>query len=278
MIPLHRLVRVGVLCLAFCLPAGLAGAQAIVSSGESFMTARFLTGMAEPSGARMAGLRLTLADGWKTYWRSPGGAGVPPTFDWSRSGNLRDAEIFWPRPELFQSFGVRAIGYSGEVVLPVRLVPEDPTRPIEVRLDANIGVCNELCVLEQVELSEVIAPGAAEIGAGRIAGALAAVPVDARASGLSAANCRTTGSGQERRLEATLRFARPLTRPTVLVEGPETLWITGAETRQQGDELKVTADIELARDGVWIDRSAIRMTVLDDDFAADIRGCTAHSG
>ena len=251
----------------------VAGAQAIVSMDESFLSARLMQGTAEPDGDRMAGLRLSLDDGWKTYWRSPGEAGVAPVFDWSASRNLREVEVFWPRPEAFESFGLRAIGYAGEVVLPVRLVPEDPARPIEVRLAADFGVCNELCVLEQVALEETIAPGAAAVGAGQIARALAAVPADAGASGLRAADCRITGAGPERKLEARLRFARPLSAPVVLLEGPETIWIADAETRREGDELRVSAVVSVAEEGAWIDRSAVRMTVLDDAFAADIRGC-----
>ena len=270
---IRRFLGAGALGLALSLGAAAAVAQAIVSMGESFLDAGLVPGTAEPDGARMAGLRLTMAEGWKTYWRSPGEAGVPPVFDWSRSGNLRRAEIFWPRPELFESFGLKAIGYAGEVVLPVRLVPEDPTRPIEVRLAADFGVCKELCVLEQVKLAKTIAPGAAASGAGQIARALAAVPAEAAASGLSAAHCRITGAGQDRRLEATLSFARPLDAPVVLVEGPETVWITDAETRVEGDELHVSAGISVAKEGAWIDRSLLRMTVLDDAFAADIRGC-----
>ena len=263
--------------VAACLHAAAAGAQAIVSTDESFLGARLMPGTAEPDGTRMAGLRLTLADGWKTYWRSPGEAGVAPVFDWSRSRNLREAEIFWPRPELFESFGLRAIGYADEVVLPVRLVPEDPARPMEVRLEASLGVCDELCVLEQVELEETISPADPAIGAGEIARALAAVPAEAKESGLRAADCRITGAGDERRLEATLHFARPLSAPVVLVEGPETVWITDAETRRQGDKLSVSAGISMQK-GAWIDRSAMRMTVLDDAFAADIRGCEPAPG
>lgn len=256
-----------------CLDAATASAQAIVATDESFVTARLMPGTAQPDGARMAGLRLTLAEGWKTYWRSPGEAGVPPVFDWSRSGNLRTAEIFWPRPEMFESFGLMAIGYAGEVVLPVRLVPEDPARPIEVRLDASFGVCKELCVLEQVDLVETITPGASPVGAGQIDRALAAVPAGAKESGLSVADCRITGAGQARRLEATLRFGRPLSAPVVLVEGPETVWITDARTRREGDDLHVSAGISVVKEGAWIDRSALRMTVLDQAFAADVRGC-----
>jgi DsbC/DsbD-like thiol-disulfide interchange protein len=266
-------VAIGVMAL-LCAP--VVGAQAIVSTNESFLSARLMPGTVEPDGARMTGLRLRLDDGWKTYWRSPGEAGVAPVFDWSASGNLRKAEIFWPRPEPFENFGLRAIGYAGEVVLPVRLVPQDPARPIEVRLKLDLGVCNELCVLEQVELEETIAPDAAAVGAGQIARALASVPADPVESGLSAADCRITGAGEERRLEARLRFARPLSATVVLVEGPDSVLITEAQTRREGDELRVSAEISV-QEGAWIDRSALRLTVLDKAFAADIRGCTPAS-
>src|SRR5690606_19912095 len=42
------------------------------------------------------GVHVRLAPGWKTYWRSPGEAGLPPNFDWSGSRNLKDVSISWP--------------------------------------------------------------------------------------------------------------------------------------------------------------------------------------
>ena len=35
------------------------------------------------------GLQIKLAPGWKTYWRTPGDAGIPPHFDWVGSENLQ---------------------------------------------------------------------------------------------------------------------------------------------------------------------------------------------
>ena len=40
---------------------------------------------APPKGTYLGALRLTLKDGWKTYWRAPGDAGIPPQFDWNGS-------------------------------------------------------------------------------------------------------------------------------------------------------------------------------------------------
>lgn len=254
-----------------------AQAQTVVSTGQSFVEARLVPGAPAPDGSRVGGLELRLAEGWKTYWRSPGAVGVPPSFDWSGSRNLRTAEVLWPRPVLFESFGSETIGYAKAVTLPLRLVPEDPARPIEVRLKASLGVCEQLCVLEEIKLERTIAPGETD-GAAQVAAALEAVPVDAAASGLTAARCRVVGAGPERRLEAVLSFARPLSAPVVLIEGPETVWIGDTEATAEGGELTVSATVEMLVPDAWIDRSDLRMTVLDGPFAADIRGCAAPGG
>ena len=264
-------------CLAFAGASVMAQAQTVVSTGQSFVDARLVPGAPAAGGGRIAGLELRLAEGWKTYWRSPGAVGIPPTFDWSGSRNLRSAEVLWPRPVLFESFGSEAIGYAKAVTLPLRLVPEDPARPMEVRLKASLGVCERLCVLEEINLEKTIAPGETD-GAAEVAMALKSVPVDAAASGLSAARCRIVGAGPERRLEAVLIFARPLAAPVVLIEGPETVWIGDTEATAEGGELTVSATVEMLVPDAWIDRSDLRLTVLDGPFAADIRGCAAPGG
>lgn len=283
---IRRLLWLPVLALGLAL--GLAGgpavapamAQSIVSTGESFADVRLIAGRAEPGGARMAGLVVEVEPGWKTYWRSPGEAGVPPVFDWSRSANLASAELLWPRPERFESFGLATLGYGGQVVFPVRLEPRDPARPIEVRLDLSFGVCRDLCIMEDTTVTADIAPDAPEEGAALVAAAEAAVPRPGAEVGLEAAHCRITGSGRERAFEATLAFDRPVGAPVVALEGPEHSWFLDVETATEsgGRRLRVAADVALADEQVWIGRSDIRMTVLARDFAADIRGCTAPAG
>ena len=41
------------------------------------------------NGELLAGVQIRLEPGWKTYWRTPGDSGVPPSFDWSGSKNLK---------------------------------------------------------------------------------------------------------------------------------------------------------------------------------------------
>ena len=226
---------------------------------------------------------LDVAPEWKTYWRNPGAAGIPPQFDWSGSRNLGAVEVLWPRPSLFESFGLSTVGYSGRVVFPVRLVPERPDRAIEIRLGLELGVCREICVLQQTTVELRIEPGAPEAGAVLVAMAEAAVPRPGAEMGLTGATCRISGAGRKRRFDAVLDFAQTLQDPVVILEGPDLTWFTGVETTtesgtESGDRVHVGATLSLLDETIWINRSQIRMTVLAGDFAADIQGCTAPVG
>lgn len=260
--------------------AAPASAQAVVSTGESFAEVSFLPGRAEPGGGRLAGLVIDLAPEWKTYWRSPGAAGVPPSFDWSGSENLASAEVLWPRPQFFESFGIETLGYDRRVVFPLRLVPADPAKPIGLRLELSFGVCREICVLEETALAETIAPDAPETGAPAVADAEASVPRPAAALGLTEATCRIAGAGKTRSFEATLAFDRPLGDAAVVLEGPELVFFGDVRTTPAPGtgRLRVEAEISLLDEKAWLGRSDIRMTVLARDFAADVRGCDAASG
>ena len=257
-------------------PAPAARAQTVVSTGESFVDARLLVGERHEDGSRDAGLELRIEPGWKTYWRSPGEAGIPPRFDWSRSENLAGVEVGWPTPQVFESFGLDTVGYAGAVILPLRLSPADPAQPIDAVLDLAVGVCRDICVLEETELSEVIAPTDPGPAAVRIAVARAAEPEDAAAAGIGLAQCTITGTGEDRAFRATLSLDRPLSDPYVALEAPEeTGWFHGTTTTAADGAVEVTSTLTLASDDAWIDRSSVRMTLLDPELAAEIEGCTA---
>ena len=272
-----RLLFCAVLVLLPALAADSARSQAVISTGESFVQVSLLPGRAEPGGARMIGLVVDIASKWKTYWRNPGAAGIPPQFDWSRSRNLDSVEVFWPRPSFFDSFGLTTLGYSGQVVFPVRLVPAEPGQAIEINLGLALGVCRDICVLEETAVQGRIEPGAPNSHGAELAAAEQAVPRSGAEQGLSAATCRIGGAGNKRRFDAELNFPGVLTNPVVILEGPDLTWFTGVTTTATpgSGHLSVEAGLSLLDETTWINRSQVRMTVLAGDFAADIQGCTA---
>ncbi len=258
-----------------------AGSQALVSQGESFLNVTLLPGRAEADGSRVAALIVDLAPNWKTYWRNPGEAGIPPRFDWTQSINIRDAEILWPRPHAFESFGVTTLGYSGRVVFPVRLKPANRDKPMEIDLGLALGVCNEICVLEETRVVGRIVPGEAETGADLVVTAEASVPLPGAETGLTRAICRISGAGTKRRFDAELDFDRAVGAPRVVLEGPESAWFSQIVTTADavdpsgGSRITVAATMSFLDGAAWVDRSDLRLTVLGDDFAADVKGCAA---
>jgi DsbC/DsbD-like thiol-disulfide interchange protein len=100
-----------------------------------------------------AGIEIHLDPGWKTYWRYPGDTGVPPTFDFAGSNNVKSAMVLWPAPERFSDGADgHSIGYSGQVILPLRIIPVDPAHTSALNLKLKYAVCGTLCTTAGAKL------------------------------------------------------------------------------------------------------------------------------
>jgi len=116
--------------------------------------ARLVSGTVELDGkpTLVAGVQLRMSQDWKTYWRNPGDSGVPPSFNWKGSTNLKRAEVLYPAPHRFADGGGTAIGYDDEVLFPVRITPEREGEPITLKLAFDYGLCKDLCIPNSVTL------------------------------------------------------------------------------------------------------------------------------
>lgn len=170
------------------------------------------------------GVEFRLEPGWKTYWRSPGDAGLPPEIDWSGSENLSKATIQWPLPERETLFGFETFVYHDRVVLPVIASAVDPTRPMRLRAHINYLVCEVLCVPAEATLALDLAPpsGAPTALAGLIASFAAKVP-DHAADDIAVERALLTEGHDGLTLEVAVRARTPFTNPDLLVEGPRPL-------------------------------------------------------
>lgn len=240
------------------------------------VTAELVEGWRQADGTQVTGLRLTLAPGWKTYWRTPGDAGIPPEFDWTGSGNLDGVAVSWPTPEVFDQSGMRSIGYSDQVILPLHVRPQRDGQPVTVVLSVDIGVCHDICIPKTLTVSATLAAsGGTPTPA--IAAALAERPYTAAEAGADGATCsvRPKAGG----LEITARLSLPDTggQEVVVIEpGRTDIWVSEADTKRSGNTLTATADM-VSVDGkaLALDRSAIKFTVLGKRHAVELLGCTA---
>ncbi|MGH6802415.1 MAG: protein-disulfide reductase DsbD domain-containing protein [Methyloceanibacter sp.] len=140
--------------------AAVASASPWIDSSNSKV--RLVSGTVDLDGkfTLLAGVQLRMNSGWKTYWKNPGDSGVPPSFDWSGSKNLKHAEVLYPAPHRFADANGTAIGYDDEVVFPVRLTPEREGEPIVLKLAFDYGLCKDLCIPNDVTLGLALAADA----------------------------------------------------------------------------------------------------------------------
>ncbi len=103
-------------------------------------------GAADANGQLHGALVVDLRPGWKTYWRDPGDAGVPPTIDVSASTNIKSAELAFPAPERHHDGDFSWAGYAQSVRLPVTFDVADPSQPATISAAVFLGVCETICI------------------------------------------------------------------------------------------------------------------------------------
>jgi DsbC/DsbD-like thiol-disulfide interchange protein len=168
-------------------------------------------------------LEIALSPGWKTYWRSPGDAGVPPTIDWSGSQNVAELEILWPAPERFTLFGLDTFGYADQVIFPLSVRPERPGEPLILDAKVTYMVCEEICVPLEAALALQLPAGEAtpSMNAYPIERWRARVPGDGRATGLEIGEAALSGSVDQPVLSVEATSLVPFAAPELIVEGPQ---------------------------------------------------------
>ncbi|WP_300320773.1 protein-disulfide reductase DsbD domain-containing protein [Idiomarina sp.] len=92
-------------------------------------------------------LHVELDEGWKTYWRSPGEGGIPPTFDWSESSNIDDIEWRWPVPSRYSIQGIDTVGYQGSLAFPLMIQLSPDARQARISGTLTMSSCTTVCVL-----------------------------------------------------------------------------------------------------------------------------------
>jgi DsbC/DsbD-like thiol-disulfide interchange protein len=171
-----------------------------------------------------AGVEIRLAPGWKTYWRYPGDSGVPPSFDFAKSENVKSVQVAWPAPERIAEADGIIIGYRSNVVFPLRIEPKDASKPVTLRLALDYAICEKICIPVQAKTELTIKHGGHAEAA--IASAEKAVP-----------RAQTLGAGAPLSVKAVTRddsrkparvlvdIAAPAGSPvSIFAEGPSADW------------------------------------------------------
>ena len=188
----------------------------------------------------LAGIEITLDPGFKTYWRSPGETGLPPSFDWSASENVAHIEVQWPAPKRQEDAAGVAYVYSYQVVLPVLVKPMAADKPVNLALTVDYGICKDICIPAHADLNLPLTdagPDRAEIEQ-----AMAKVPRKQTLGDrgdLAVLSAHAKG-GDKPALTVSVR-APAGTKPVLFAEAPEN-WYVSTSSLEGADRFTVTVE------------------------------------
>jgi DsbC/DsbD-like thiol-disulfide interchange protein len=181
-------LRSRVMIIRILLAAGLLGLATPIASASmgdwvqsDNVRVRVLAEAPEADGTMRGAIEIALAPGWKTYWRDPGDAGVPPRFDFSGSTNAQAAAVEFPAPVRHDDGYAASNVYSDRVLLPLRLTVPEPDAPVRLDVTLDIGICQDICIPVNLRTQlDVPAAGDDTAAAPVIAEALAGLPGPSR--------------------------------------------------------------------------------------------------
>jgi DsbC/DsbD-like thiol-disulfide interchange protein len=273
---LRRTAAPGAIGIALSLiAAGNAGAADDASrwDGDARSAVRLIAGPAVGKVFR-AGVEIRLKSGWHTYWRYPGDAGVPPRFDFTGSQNVKAVDVLWPAPQPIPEHDLVTIGYTGDVIVPLAVVPENSAKPVTLRLKLDYAVCEALCVPAEGKAELVLTDGSSSHEAA-LAAAEARVPkktVLGEGSTLAIKSVRREDAAGRRRV--IVDVAAPAgARVALFAEGPTPDWalpvpkaIDGAPAGLQ----RFAFALDGAPPGATYDRAPIALTAVAGNIAIEV--------
>jgi DsbC/DsbD-like thiol-disulfide interchange protein len=264
---------------AVVLDVGIARAAGDVSpwDGDARSAARLIAGARAPGqGAPLrAGIEIRLKQGWHTYWRYPGDAGVPPRFDFAGSQNVKAVEVLWPAPRRLPEAGLATIGYDRDVILPLRVTPQDQAKPVTLQIKLDYAICEKLCVPAQTRAELALAGGQSAQDAALAAAearvprkvALGAVPA------LAVRSIRREDGGDRPRILVDVAAPRGAA-VDLFAEGPTEEWglplpvaVDGAATGLQ----RFMFELDGAPPGTKYEGALINLTAVTDSDAIEVQ-------
>ncbi len=216
------LTAIGVLLA--CLAPGVAAAAMTQWQDIGGGRARLVATIDPATNLVSAALELELEEGWKTYWRQPGGSGIPPQLDFAGSRHFIPGEVELPAPHGLSAGGARFAGYKGRTAFYFTGQALAPGG--KIALDLVAGVCQEICIPAQahfeISFDELNASDPRAETA--IAMARSQLPGDARED-LHIARVKQENDGALL-VEATVNAGE---NPELFVEGPQDWYFPQAQ-------------------------------------------------
>jgi len=262
--------------IATVLTALSAGTAAQAQEPADMIALELLTGWRTDSGSHMAGLRMTLAPGWKTYWRTPGDAGIPPQFRWDKDADVQSLQVHWPVPTVFSQNGYRSVGYENEVLVPIEVFSEASGGDIVLSGEVTIGICADVCVPIFLPIDATLSADVTKPNASIVA-ALRDRPLSGAEAGAGEVACQFEQISDGLRLTAQLDIASFSQDEHAVIEFKDkTVWVSEASVRRENGMLVASVDMVPPEAKPFaVSRQDLTFVVIGGGQAVEMYGCVA---
>ena len=106
-----------------------------------------------PGTSLNIGLKVSMDEGWHTYWENPGDSGGPIEINWDLPDGFAVSNIKWPLPEKIEYPPLMTFGYENFVIYPMVLsIPKDYSND-NFEMIADILICADVCIPESGKIS-----------------------------------------------------------------------------------------------------------------------------
>ena len=250
--------------------------SSLVSHSSGLVSAKITDGWIKRDQELIFGLQINLEKDWKTYWRLPGKTGLRPTFNFNSSENILAAEIMWPTPMIFGDADLWSIGYTDSVLLPIKVTPIDILKPVKLSVKADIGICNDVCILQTLDISYSAKPNLNRKNQ-KIMAAILSSPINSNELSLQLPQCiindgELTLKLNKKNLDSGLRNISLF----VIEVGNSVFFVNSKRSRIVDDHVFVSTakgiDSELP---AVISRDRIRTTIIGPNQSLEFFGCSS---
>lgn len=271
---MRRLALCSVLLLV--VPAS-AGAEISPWQRSEHVSVRQLISHAEESRGEsiaVGGLQFVLEDGWKTYWRTPGDAGMPARITLEQSENVKDIRLLWPAPSRFiEAWGLESYGYDKEVVLPFHLVREEADQPSSYKIRVDYMICKEVCIPVQANFSGRVKSPLVEDSESRriVTRFLKRVPEGLGDYRISPVRLMHRSAGVW--AEVVIDSAAPMKHPDVFMEGPNGYVFGKPEQTvvEEGKMIRFSLPVATTMSEEGLEGAEVRVTLAESGGVAETR-------
>ncbi|WP_425275310.1 protein-disulfide reductase DsbD family protein [Vibrio rhodolitus] len=223
-------------------------------------------------------LDVRLEGEWKTYWRSPGEAGIAPELNWTDSTNIEAVDWHWPIPHYFEQLGIMTLGYKHQVSFPLTLTLEDANQVARLKGSLRLPSCTDICVITDYPIDLSVDPATLKLDPDAMFLFNQGMSLSPKANPNVTVSA-TYWNDEQQQFVVQLNNQRPWQTPQVLVDGKQVEKEFFAKPRliiendKALDNHQLTAifDVSNWKGDVDLTGKALAITISDHTFATEIQ-------